>query len=48
MSEINLLKRYPKTKRVSIIEDRKIISEEEKELALELEKNGYVAFEEMA
>ena len=37
MSEINLLKRYPKTKRVSIIEDRKIISEEEKELALEFD-----------
>ena len=35
MSEVNLLQRYPKTKRSSIIDDRKIISDKEKELALE-------------
>lgn len=35
MAEIKLLKRYPKTQRNSIIEDRRIISEREKELALE-------------
>ena len=35
MSEVNLLKRYPKTNREKIIEDRKEISDYEKKLAME-------------
>lgn len=35
MPEVNLLRRYPKTNREKIIEDRKAISEYEKKLAME-------------